>query len=324
MPCTLDSAVLLGKETTYGTPVALTRAYEARADSFKRAQSILQSEGFRANRQAAVSTRRRTINMGGEGTLELDVLNLGMGFLLQGLLGATTGPTQDGATDAYDQSHTSTDCGPEESFTVQWQRVDSGGTARSFTHHGCVATGWRLSCAVDQLLALSVDFDFEDVDTSTGAGTPTYPNGVPFSWADLSITVNGSAFESATSVELNADLRMKTDRRFLRGNPLKLAPKRTSTPTFTGTINGEFASLAGYDLFVAGTVVPIVFTWSFGAADTGKPFEFVVTMPACQFTGESPTAQLEDMPAQDLPFEVLWNGTDDAVTIAVQSTDTAL
>ena len=161
----LDTAILFGKESTYGTPVTLTHAYEGKADSWKRAQERIESTGFYAGMHAKRSDRIVTVNMGGEGTLEFDILNKGFGLILQAMLGSVSGPTQIAATTAYKTTVATTAADPDDSFTVQVQRTDMGGTQRDFTHEGCVVTGWNISQDVGGLLKASLNFDFEDVNT---------------------------------------------------------------------------------------------------------------------------------------------------------------
>ena len=320
----LDTAILFGKESTYGTPVTLTHAYEGKADSWKRAQERIESTGFYAGMHAKRSDRIVTVNMGGEGTLEFDILNKGFGLILQAMLGSVSGPTQIAATTAYKTTVATTAADPDDSFTVQVQRTDMGGTQRDFTHEGCVVTGWNISQDVGGLLKASLNFDFEDVNTSTGAGTPAYPaSASPFDWTQSVVTLDGTATD-VMSFSLDADLALKTDRRFLRGSELKKKPVRSGVPVFTGSVEMEFEGLTQYADFVAGNVIPIVATWTGAVIESAEVFEVVITMPACQYTGESPEASLSDVPKQALPFDVMWNGTDAAVTIEYTSTDTSL
>ena len=324
MTSVLDTAILFGKETTYGTAVSLTHAYEGKADSWKRAQERIESTGFYAGMHAKRSDRIVTVNMGGEGSLEFDVQNKGFGLLLQAMLGSISGPTQIAATTAYKSTAATTADDPQDSFTVQVQRTDMGGTQRDFTHHGCVMTGWGLSQEVGGLLVASMNFDFEDVDTSTGGGTPSYPSSSsPFDWTQLVVSLDSVATD-VTSVSLDADLALKTDRRFLRGSELKKIPCRMGVPVFTGQIEKEFEDLDEYADFVAGDIIPITYTWTGATIEGSEVFEVVVTMAACQYTGDSPESNLSDVPTQSLPFEVLWDGTNPAVQIEYTSTDTSL
>lgn len=323
MASILDAAVLVGKESTYGTPATLTRAYEAKADSWKIEIEHLESVGFRAGMETLRSDRRKPVAMGGEGTIEVDVLDKGMGLLLEASLGGATGPTQVATTNAYEQVFTSTSTAPTGSYTVQVQRPDADGAIRSFTHHGAMITSWKLAQSVGEFLNLELSFDFEEVDTVTSPGVATYPSDArTFDWTQCAITISGAPVDT-TSFELNADLSLKTDRRFLRSNSNKKQPKRGGVPSYEGTLEAEFSDLDHYNSFVAGTIVEIVATWTGREIESGQHYEVTVTLPACQFNGESPEVSLDDMPKQPLPFKVLDNGTDPAVTLKIKSTDTA-
>lgn len=314
MASILDNAVLLGLETTYGTKASsITRGYEAKADSWKRTQEFLDSTGIRAGLQAQRSDRSRPINMGGEGSIEADVLNSGFGLLFSAMFGKTTGPTAGVATFETD----STDSG--QSFTVQVLRTDVGGTTRCFTHLGAVVTGWTIAQEVGGLLVATLNFDFQDVVTNETAGTPSYPAGaVPFDWTMASATWGGSPIEPR-SFSLEADLAMNVERRLLRGSALKKQPVRSGVPTYEGSMECEFESLDVYADFVAGTVDALVIEW-----DNGDGDELKIEMPAVQFTGESPEVSTDNLPVQNLPFKALDNGSDPVVTLTYTTGDTTL
>lgn len=323
----LDNAVMLGVESTYGTPVALSRAYEAKGDDMKDAPDYLESVGFRAGLQTVRSDRRTRINMGGAGSWELDVMDKGLGLLMQGLLGAVSGPTQVAATTAYEQTHTSTADGPSTSYTTQYLRSRVGTDAvQPFTYHGSVPTGWRLSQGNDGLLTLEVDWDFEDEDTSTGAGTPTYVAAqTPFNWSNAVVTYNSAALD-CKDFDFAADLMMKTDRRYLRGSSLKKQPERTGVPEYSGSFTADFEDTTEFALFKAGTIAPLSVLWS-GATDaieSGHTFEFQVTCPEVQLIGETPEMSLTELTNQPLPFKVLDDGSNPSVSVRIKSTDTAL
>lgn len=322
MASILDNALLVGKESTYGTAVTLTRAYEAKVDSWKRSQDFLTSQGFRGGLHTQMSTRSVPVNLGGEGTIEVDVQPTGMGLLLQSMLGTVSGPTQQAATTAYKSTFASSAAGPVDSWTVQMQRVDIGGTVRSFTHKGSVMTGWKLSQPVDGMFGAELMFDFQDVATDVAAGTPTYVSSLPYTWQQCSATWNGSPI-TLESWDLEANLGFKTDR-YRLSSVLKQRPIRAAVPEFTGTMSMDFDGLDQYNAFAAGTIAPLVVTWTGANIASTYDFEVKVTMPAVQFQGDSPEVSLSELPKQSLPYKVLYNGTDPAVTITYQSTDTAL
>ena len=324
MSSILDNAILVGKETTYGTPATLTRAFEAQADTWKREQEALESVGFRAGQQTLRSDRRKQINMGAAGAIELDALTSGLGLLLDGVLGNTAGPTQIGATDAYTSTFTTTSDASAVSYTIQKLISRNDGTLTPFTYHGAVVTDFEVKQDVGGFLVINFGFDSEDEDTSTAAGTPTYPStGDPFCWTEAAITVNFAAVE-ATEFSFSADMGLKTDRRFLRNSALKSQPKRAAMPTYSGEITAEFTDSDQYDAFVAGTVFAITATWTGAEIDAGEFNTFSINMPACQYDGTTPEAAIEDMTMQTLPFKVLYDGSNPAVTVTYTSADTAL
>lgn len=318
-----DNAVLVGLESTYGTPATLTRAFEAKSDDIKVVRETIESVGMRAGVTAKRSDRVVTINRGAEGSLAFDVQNKGFGLLLQGMLGSISGPTQQAATAAYLSTATATAAAPGDSFTVQTLRSDINETQTPFTHHGGVITGWELSHSVDGNLEVSFDFDFEDHDTSTGAGTPAYPaSTAPFDWTMAAFTIDGNS-TCVYDFNLSADLAMKTDRYCMRGNELKKEPARIGTPTFDGSIEMEYDTNTIFDLFVAGDPVAIVGTWTGANIEGAYDYELTVTLPACLLLGDSPVVSFDDTPSLTVPFEALDDGSA-ACTITYQSTDVAL
>lgn len=320
----LDAAVHLGAESTYGTPAALTRSFEAKDDDFEREHEYLSSVGARAGMQGERSDRQAVINMGGKGSLDVDFLNKGMGLVVQGLLGTTTGPTQVSGTIAYSQVHATSKDGPSTSYTIQWIRPTADAATQQFTHKGCVVTGWSLAQEVGEYLRLKADYDFQDVDTTTAAGTAVYPASTePFHWGQAVVNLGGSPVDMR-SLGFEADLGFKLNRRYLRGSVLKKQPRRQTLPTYGGNLKGDFESMTRYLDFVNGTVLALQVVWTGGLIVSGQSFTVTLDCPAIQFRGNSPHAQRDDLSNIDLPFKVLDNGANPMVSLTLKSTDTAL
>ena len=86
----------------------------------------------------------------------------------------------------------------------------------------------------------------------------------------------------------------------------------------------EFSALTNFNKFINGTIFKLEFIATMGTAIEGAYYPFFhVTMPAVKFTGTTPVASLDDMTTIELPFTVLDNGSDAAITIPYQSTDTS-
>jgi len=320
-----DAQIHIGRETTYGTPVTPTRSIEGLGDGHKRQMAYLESDGMRPGKHTMRSDRRRAINMGAEGEIEINPMDKGFGMLLRAAFGSST-IAQQTTTSAWLQTHLSTGDGPVgESLTVQLGRPMGAQftTTQPFTYHGGKVTEWELTQELEELLKFKVTLDFEDEDKTTALlGTPVYPaNTIPFGWHECSVTVDGAA-TPITEFELSGKNGLKTDRRQL-GTVLKREPLRSEGAEYEGKIAGDFESIAAYDRFVAGTIVPVVATWTGGVIEGVHNFELKATLAAVQFTGDTPEVSMGDLPTQPMPYRVLHNGTDPAVKLEYKSSDVA-
>ena len=325
MSSILDQVVQVAEESSYGTATSPTRAFEAKTDTWQRDVEYISSVGFRKDQQTIRSDRHDTISLGASGSIEVDVLNKGMGLLLKHTLGGSSGPTQQGGTAAYLQTFETNDVGPATSYTVQVGKVDSNGGLQSFTYEGSVITGFNISADLGSAVSMTFDFDSEAEQNSTAIATPSYPSSTDvFVYTDVTIQIDDSDVSSFQSFSLDGDLGMKTDRRFLKGSAVKGQPLRNALPSYTGSISGEFQTMANYEKFVAGTTFKLEMIAQMGTAIAGSYYpKFAITMPVCVFTGSTPTASIDDLTTIELPFTVLDNGSDAAVKIEYQSTDTS-
>lgn len=320
-----DSALMYGQESTYGTAASLTKAYEAQTDPWKLRQEYMETRGFRAGLQAMSASRTFPVKQGGEGAIAVDVQNKGMGLLLRDLFVTTTGPTQQAATPAYQSTHATGTGAPTTSATIQMLKAAVGGSTFAHTHLGCMATGWEITQEVNGKLMLTANYDSQDVSTATAAGTPVYPSGSDlstFHWGNCSVTVNAVSVDFRR-LTVTADYKQATDRRFLRASYLKKKPVSNELPAYTGEFEGEFEDNTQYDRFVSGAVVPAVLLWEGATISGSHKFTFKVDLPAIQYRGESPEVALDALPKQTIPFVVLWDGTNPAITVTYKSTDTA-
>ncbi|MEV7402844.1 phage tail tube protein [Streptomyces sp. NPDC091267] len=307
----LDASIGIGREDSYGVLSTVVEGYEGKADSWKTEREFIESVGFRAGMQTARADRRNVVNMGGEGELEVDLLDAGAGSLFLAAFDKVTTTTTGGVRTTV--AETSTDSG-SPSFSAQMVRPTVDGTKVAYKHVGCVATEWELSAEVENAVALTVTFDFQDVShTSVPAQivAPTYPDeSYAYDWTRTAITLSraGAAVPMDVSkFSLSGDRGMKTDRRFLRANQLKKKPTRNAQPSYEGELEGEFSadSLGLYEAFIAGEVCGLVLDLDGVLPGSSLRIE----CPAIQFTGESPESSVDDVTIHTLPFRVLDPGT---------------
>ncbi|WP_030240795.1 MULTISPECIES: phage tail tube protein [unclassified Streptomyces] len=303
----LDASIGIGREDSYGTLSAVVEGYEGQADSWKTSREFIESVGFRAGMQTARADRRNVVNMGGEGELEVDLLDAGAGSLLTAAFDKATVTDVGGVKTTVIET---SDVTQAPSFSAQMVRPGTDGTKAAYKHLGCVATEWSLTAEVEEAVKLNVTFDFQDVQHTTNPAqivAPTYPvDAYPYDWTRTGVELSrgGSAVAfDATSLELTGELGMKTDRRFLRGNELKKKPIRNAVPTYEGTLEGEFsaASLGLYEAFIAGELCSL--RVEFVGVLPGS--SLTIEAPAIQFTGESPEAATDEVTVHNLPFRVL-------------------
>ncbi|MFF4531441.1 phage tail tube protein [Streptomyces sp. NPDC001407] len=306
----LDAAIGIGKETTYGTAATSTLGYEGKSDSWKTTREFIESVGFRAGMQTARADRRNVVNMGGEGELEIDLLDAGAAAVLSASFDTYNGGTPNGTTGLTTHVFESGANSASPSFTAQMIRPTTDGKSVAYKHVGCVVTEWELTAEVENAVTLTSTFDFQDVshsDKPADALPIVYPEeAYVYDWTRtaIALTIDGKAVTvDANKLELTGDRGMKVDRRFLRGNALKKTPVRAAMPTYEGTLEGEFTSdtLKMYEAFIAGKVASLVIDFAGLTPGTSMKIE----CPAIQFTGDSPEASVDDVTVTELPFRVL-------------------
>lgn len=324
MASVLDTAIGIAAESTYGTYQAPTRGYEALSDNFAARDNVIESIGFYGGRHTMVSGRSIKQQRGADGNLEFHLLNKGAGVLLQALLGTSAGPTQVAATTAYTTTIETDPDLPTTAYSLQAQRVTSAGTTLVQTFLGGVVTGWTLEQSVDDFLKVNVAMAFQDSNNDESAASLTYPTSTrPFHWGDCKVTINGVDTD-VRSCSLDVDLGVKTDRYFLKQSTAPSRPVRAALPRFSGEIETEYIADTIPDLADAGTIVPIVYTWTGDEIESGQNFSLVITMAACRLGEIDRSAAVEDLPSMTVPFTVLWNEAAVAISAVYKSTDTTL
>jgi hypothetical protein len=138
--------------------------------------------------------------------------------------------------------------------------------------------------------------------------------------------VNSVTATGVRSVDLNWSIP-REPLRVLDGSSTYGQPIVNGRATTTGTIDAywDSTSVAYYDLFRAGTFVPIVVTVASTTAISGSTAfpTMVYTMPHCQLRGTSPTVGGPDLISISLPFEVKYDSTNPPMKIEVTETATA-
>ena len=287
-------------EATWGTAVAVDTFVPVTGASLDIDQGYLRSNGIRAGRRTRDPGRLGALTVAGN--VEMELLNTSIAALFKHLFGAvdTTG------TDPY--THTFTP-GPHvgKSLTLQVGIEDTGGTVRPFTAAGAKVGGWSIDCSVGELAQLSFDWTSKDVVTSEALETASYAAGlVPFTFIEGAITVNGSPVASASSVTLQAEKNLKTDRHVIGSRNIREQLEQDHFE-ITSEITAEFDDLTLFNLSLAGTQVASVLTFDNGT-------ETLTITCSGQVIGDPPSLTNPGVEEQTIRLEHS-SGVDDASAI---------
>lgn len=319
------SALGTGIESTYGTPVAITKRHAFVSHAVQRSQEVLQSNAITGNlagfRRAGVISRRAAA-----GPLNLELSKHGLGRWLQLMAGSSAAPVQQGGTAAYLQTHPA---GPlDRKLTMQTVFRDVTGTEiDTVTHHGVICTQWELGVNVDGIPSLNLTLDAEDEDTSiasTALLALAEPAHVPFNWTQASLTV-----DAVPAVRVNAMTATGTNAQdvggyFLGGGGTKTDPTLGDFRSLTGSLTAEFADTSIYDKFVAYSSHALKLEYLAEIIASTHAYRFTIDIPQAKFSGSSPVVPGPGKITLDAPFEATFNGTNPTFTLSYMSTDIAV
>lgn len=316
----IDTQLGVSEEVTFGTLVAPARFLAYDSEGLTLGLERNESKGMRSGQKYDRTDGWQSGKRTAAGAISMDVGNKSHGLFFKHALG-TVATTTDGAG----KKHTFT---PGDLFgkslTVQVGRPDVlTGTVNPFSYLGSKIASWGLSQPVDDFLKWNMNLECQDEDAATGLTAATSPTFTElFHWSGCVVTVGGSGFD-ALSFDFTQDNGLNFDRHHLRGSRLRKEPIEASQRAATGTLVGDFEAMTAYTRFTAGTVVPIVVTWSCTSTyDTAKPFKLVLTLTNCRFDGTTPTVGGPGQLQQSLPFKVLDDGTNPVVKAEYFTSDT--
>lgn len=322
---TMNSQLGVVDESTYGTPVTVTRFFEFNSLGFDPQHGRVESKGLRVGTRTQRADRFEPYAMGAKCPVEMDVPTKGFGWWLKHMLGGVaTGTVSDA-----NYTHTGTEASLlGDFFTMQGNfPLNPAGTSQAITLHGCKVESWELACDADGVLVATLDVDAEEYDTSTALASASYPSDYRiFSFAGASLTIGGSAVD-VYDFSVSGNNTLDTDRRFLRGNPLKKEPVENGFRTYEWACSVDFESLTQFDRFRsatrAGALAAIVATFNGPIAHGGTTLpQLLVTIPAARFDSTGgPAISGPEALKLDLSGIATYDGTNSPVSIAYRSTD---
>jgi hypothetical protein len=332
----LSGQVGIVTESTYGTPVTVTRFYEFLSENFQFNPNFLDGQGLKAGQayNRASRTVQSQFDVNGDLTMEhtdgsaASAAADSMGLWWKHCLGSSvTTPTQIAASTAYKQVHTP---GSKAGFSLTCQvgrPQISGVTVQPFTYQGVKITDWEFSCSDNQIAQLKVTCDGQQELTATGLAAASYPtpNGL-FSFADATnFKIGGTASTAAgettiasgvavgsrvTAITITGSTPMKTDRYGLGNAGLKGEPIENAIPTITGSLTTEFFSRTElYDLLKSNSTTPLQLDFSHGDAGSGNPYLLSFIFPAIKVKSGAMNINGPDVVPQTIGFQAYDDGS---------------
>lgn len=320
-------------ETTYGTPVAVSRFYEFEKESIVGSYQRIDSTALRSGARVQRADRWTPNPKGAAGSVDLELLSKGYGYWLQHILGSVATGTVN--TDGF-YTHTGT-VGDltGKSFTAQVGRVDVTSTVFPFTYGGGKVLSWEISNSVDGIAMLSLDMDFshEWLQGDSGSGsagtlaTVTYPTGSELmSSLGASFKIGGTELP-VKDISIKGDSGLAADRYMIRASGDKREPIEAPLRQYSWECTVEFEGLTQLQ-----RVVSLTTAGALGAisASFRSPTITGATYPNLSITAAA--ARWDDPPpntdgANILSYKIggkILAPTDGSspITIAYQTTDT--
>jgi len=201
-------------------------------------------------------------------------------------------------------------------------------TGDVFLYAGCKVDALDFQFTTSQIMNIAVSL-LGQSETTDGAasGTPSYPDDYPVLWREWNSTMTfcGESVSEFVGGNIKVENSLSRDR-FLMHDTLR-SPVRGDRRNVGGSIKMEFADLALYSKYTAGTTGTMSLTFQSSYFITGStPFSMTFTLPKVQLL-PTPTPKVSGAGVieMDLPFIALHDGaTTDALIVAITSGEATL
>lgn len=322
----LGAQIGIAAESTYGTFVAPTRFYEFTKESLALKKMTATSSGIAAGRLLALSSRRVVTRKEAQGALEMEVVNKGMGLVLQGLMGTTVTPVQQGATAAYLQTHTLASVAGK-SLTIQKGVPLTTGTVTDKSFVGCKVISGEFACGVGEMLTASFEIDAKDCDETQTLAAASYSSMSPFHFGQMAVKSGTFGAETALDgirkVSCKIERPQDTERFYASQAGLKKEPIENDLVKITGTLETDYVAVTLDDLHTSDSATSLVLEWV-GPLIASTFFEtFRITLPAIKLNEGPPVVDGYGVVKPSFQFEGLYDGTN-MPKIEYMSTDTTV
>lgn len=337
----LDAQIGVAQESTWGTPVTVTRFLEFNSETLKRDVTWLEPTGLRVGTKYARAARVRQARRSISGDVELEWATKGLGPLIKNMLGSLVGPTQIASTTAYKQIATPGDF-RTLGLTVQVGRPEPAtGTVRPFTFQGVKIPRWEFSLSDNATPKLKITLDGKDESTATALATASYLTGATvFDFSQATLKLGGTATTASGETTIAGGVAVATilkdisitgaapmaGDRFGIGNAgLKAEQLENATPQISGKIAAEFGKVELYDVFTGNTTVAMQLDLTGSQIGvSGNNFLLSFILPAVKLKAAPPQVSGPGVVMMSTDFEAYSDEVNPVIQIKTQSDETTL
>lgn len=323
----LGSSIGLAPEVTYGTYVAPTKFIEGTCQ-LNREISTYQGGGMAAGQTVQRGARRKVASERVSGTLDVGVQAAGLGNLLSGLMGTSNITTPSGGTTSRLQTHTLGDI-TGKAFTIQAGVPQVSGTVVPYTFLGGQITGAEFSCETGGGLTAKFNIAAQKAVTSQTLAAPSYPNANDFHFAIASLKLGTLGAETPVdgvkSVSVQIERPLHDGGPYMGGGGFRSRGVQNDWTKISGSISADFLDKTQFaDRFLNDQSCSLVWEFLGPVLESTIRETFRIKIPLVFFEGDLPSASGPDVVSTSFKFTGLYDGTNSAVTIEYQNTETAL
>jgi len=319
----IGSQLGIATETTFNTPVTVTRFYEFTSESLNYQKKTAVGMGLRAGGQLPRSQRRVVTTTDVAGDFVMDLPTRGLGLILAHAMGSFPSASTI-TTGVYSYTMTLGDV-YTKSFTSQVGVPQYGGTVTPKTVGGCKVSNFELSVGNGEIAVGKFNIDGASFTTSTSLATASYSAATNlFHFAQGALTVDGSAVANIKDFTLTVDNVLKSDRYNLGNSGIKSEQIINGFRKVSGKITAEFTDTTLLTKYLSDASLALSLTFTGATIASTYKDTLTITVSAVKLDGETPKVSGPQVVDVNFTFEAYDNGTDAPLTIVYQTGDAAL
>ena len=332
-------------ESAWGTEIVVDHFVDFNTAEADVDQRWAEGAGMYAGGQYRRVNRTIQVTRKGTGSFEADVTTSKFGPLFRQALGSPLATPVLISGSAYKQVHLT---GPQDGLSTTFQfgiPEVSTGTVKPLALVGTKVADWELSSEVEGFLTLALGLDAKDMRTlattpaaNALAAASYVATTEPFHHHQLVVKIGGTASTSTGIVSIASGVTVasvvdsvslsSTNNLAAEGfgtGSMMSREQKSKRSTTTLTIEAEFNTQAEfYDVFRAGTLVPVQLTWT-GSLIAGSNYNMVdVVIAGAKIKNAPARLNDDDLATHSIELEVGYDGTNNPLQITLVNTEVAL